>query len=207
MKRWVWLIPALLLAALCWLRPGLRLSVNGERMEGAISPSAALRGLRAAEEAAAELQQGEEAPPALRLLPALTLAPPSEDAAAAADFVLRRTAGVVVREGCRADGIWLGCTDEGDRLREALRRHIFGTRPPGALSGHFSGQVEHGHDPGDLYRRRGRRGAGMTDKRNAGAGLRPPLRSPRSQYRHSRERVAAPKNIQARKLFLPLKSE
>ena len=142
MKRGFWLIPALLLAALCWLRPGLRLSVNGERMEGAISPSAALRGLRAAEEAAAELQRGEEAPPALRLLPALTLAPPSEDAAAAADFVLRRTAGVVVREGCRADGIWLGCTDEGDRLREALRRHIFGTRPPGALSGHFSGQVE-----------------------------------------------------------------
>ena len=46
MKRGFWLIPALLLAALCWLRPGLRLSVNGERMEGAISPSAALRGLR-----------------------------------------------------------------------------------------------------------------------------------------------------------------
>ena len=27
-------------------------------------------------------------------------------------------------------------------IREALRRHIFGTRPPGAVSGHFAQEIE-----------------------------------------------------------------
>ena len=58
------------------------------------------------------------------------------------DLLLRHTDGVVLREGCSAGGWYLGCTAEGEELREGLRRYIFGTRPPGALSGHFSGQVE-----------------------------------------------------------------
>ena len=140
MKKAIWLILALLLAAAANLHLCARLSAGGETAEGLFSLAAAGRGLLAAEAAASELTEAR--PPGLRLRLALSPAPPSEDAGRVSDLLLRHTDGVVLREGCSAGGWYLGCTAEGEELREGLRRYIFGTRPPGALSGRFSGQVE-----------------------------------------------------------------
>lgn len=139
-KKAVCLILALLFAAAANLHLCARLSVGGETAGELFSPLAVVRGVRAADAAAAELTQAR--PPGLKLWPALSLRPPSESAAAVSDLLLRHTEGVAVRTGCRVDGQYIGCTADGEALAEALRRYIFGTRPPGALSGHFDGTVE-----------------------------------------------------------------
>ena len=128
MKKAIWLILALLLAAAANLHLCARLSAGGETAEDLFSLAAAGRGLLAAASG-------------LRLRLALSPAPPSEDVGRVSDLLLRHTDGVVLREGCSAGGWYLGCTAEGEELREGLRRYIFGTRPPGALSGHFDGEL------------------------------------------------------------------
>ena len=140
MKKAICLILALLFAAGANLHLCARVSAGDETAAGVFSLAALVRGVFAAEAAAAELTEAR--PPGLRVRPALSLRPPSEEAAAVSDLLLRHTEGVAVRTGCRVDGVWLGCTAEGEELAEALRRHIFGTRPPGALSGHFDGELE-----------------------------------------------------------------
>lgn len=142
MKQAVCLMLALLFAAAANLRVCARLSAGDGDAEGLFSLGAAVRGFRAAEAAAAELTESRGAPPGIRTSLALSFRPPSGNAGAVSDFILRRTPGVALGTGCRVDGQLLGCTAEAETLAEALRAYIFGTRPPGALSGHFDGEVE-----------------------------------------------------------------
>lgn len=141
MKKGICTILALLMTAAANLHVCARLCAEDGETAEASSLVACVRGIRAAEAAADEITERQGAPPGIRLKLALARAP-SEDAAAVSDFLLRRTEGVVLREGCRVNGLYLGCTAEGDELREALRRHIFGTRPPGAVSGRYTGEID-----------------------------------------------------------------
>ena len=150
MKKAICMILALLLTASANLHVCARLGAEDAASER-FSLWACARAVRAAEAAADELSDELGAPPGQKLYLTLSLRPPSEDAAALCDALLRQTPGVERSEGCRADGLYLGCTAEGDRLREALRRYIFGTRPPGALSGRFDGTIE----LAPVYTRRG----------------------------------------------------
>lgn len=152
MKKAICMILALLLTAAANLHVCLRLSGDEAAPEGLYSLYACTRGIRAAEAAAAELSDEQGAPPGLEAKLVLSLPPPSEDAGPVSDNLLRRTPGVALREGCSVNGLYLGCTAEGDKLREALRRHIFGSRPPGAVSGRFTEDI----DIRPVYTRAGR---------------------------------------------------
>ncbi len=145
------MILALLLTASANLHVCAVLSTDGGAA-GPFSMDACVRGLRAAEAAANEITERQGAPPGLQARLRLSLAPPAEEAAAASDFLLRQTPGVAVAEACRVNGLYIGCTAEGDKLREALRRHIFGTRPPGAVSGRYTEEI----DIRPIYTRPGR---------------------------------------------------
>ena len=142
MNKGLCLLLALLFALAAQLSPGWEARVEDEAAGGTYSLSAVILGLRAAEAAADELLGRQGAPPGLRLRLRLTLRPPSREAGAVADLLLRRTPGVLRGEGCFVNGALLGCAADGEALREALRRHIFATRPPGALSGHYAQAVE-----------------------------------------------------------------
>lgn len=142
MKQMICMILALLFAAAANLHICARLSPSGAEPAGAFSLSACVRGIRAAEAAAAELSDELGAPPGQGLRLGLSLRPPSEDAGPVSDFLLRQTEGVAMAEGCTVSGEYIGCTAEGDKLREALRRQIFGTRPPGAVSGRFTEEID-----------------------------------------------------------------
>lgn len=142
MNKAICMILALLLTAAANLHICAELRRSETAPEGPFSLFACVRGIRAAEAAAEELTDRQGAPPGLQARLALSLRPPSEDAGPISDVLLRQTEGVALCEGCTAGGVYIGCTAEGDKLREALRRHIFGTRPPGAVSGHFAQEVE-----------------------------------------------------------------
>ena len=134
------MILALLLTASANLHVWAVLSAD-EGAAGPFSLGACVRGLRAAEAAADEITERQGAPPGVRWK--LAVAPaPSEDAAEVSDLLLRHTEGVVLAEACRVNGVYIGCTAEGEKLREALRRHIFGTRPPGAVSGRYTEEID-----------------------------------------------------------------
>ena len=141
MKKAIGMILALLLTASANLQICARLSADDSAESRVCSLGACVRGLRAAEAAAGEITERQGAPPGIRWKLAVALSP-SEEAAEVSDFLLRHTEGVAVCEGCRVNGLYLGCTAEGDKLREALRRHIFGTRPPGAVSGRYTEEID-----------------------------------------------------------------
>ncbi len=136
------MILALLLTAAANLHLCARLRAGDGETLGTYSFAACLRGIRAAEAAADEITAKQGAPPGTGLRLTLSLRPPSEDARPVSDALLRSTEGVAVCEACRVNGLYLGCTAEGEALREALRRHIFGTRPPGAVSGRYTEEIE-----------------------------------------------------------------
>ncbi|MBQ5977599.1 MAG: hypothetical protein IJL51_05650 [Oscillospiraceae bacterium] len=142
MKKGICMILALLLTASANLHVCARLSADSGAVSELFSMGAVVRGLRAAEAAAAELSDGLGAPPGLKASLVLSLPPPSDAAGGVSDFLLRQTPGVALRAACRVNGLYIGCTAEEDKLREALRRHIFGTRPPGAVSGRYTEEIE-----------------------------------------------------------------
>ena len=151
MTKAICMILALLFCAAANLRVCWTVGVGDETATGAYSLAACLRGLRAAEAAADELLERQGAPPGVTLRLRLALHP-SQDARPISDFLLRHTEGVAAAEGCRADGVWLGCSPEGEDLAAALRRHIYQARPPGALTGHFASELR----PEPVYTRAGR---------------------------------------------------
>ena len=136
------LILALLLAAAANLHVGAVLSAWDGAPEEFVSLGACVRGVRAAEAAAAEITGEAGAPPGLESHLILSLRSPPADAGAVSDRLLRQTPGVALREACRVNGLYIGCTAEGDKLREALRRQIFSTRPPGAVSGRYTEEID-----------------------------------------------------------------
>lgn len=142
MKKTICLILALLLAAAANLQVCAYLPAEDGLPEALVSLGACVRGIRAAEAAAAEMTDEQGAPPGLETHLVLALHPPSTDAGPVSDRLLRQTPGVVLREACRVNGLYIGCTAEGDKLREALRRQIFSTRPPGAVSGRYTEEID-----------------------------------------------------------------
>lgn len=142
MKKGICMILALLLTASANLHVCAVLSADSGAGSELFSLGACVRGLRAAEAAANEITERQGAPPGLQARLRLSLAPPAEASTEVSDFLLRLTPGVAVAEACRVNGLYIGCTAEGDKLREALRRHIFGTRPPGAVSGRYTEEID-----------------------------------------------------------------
>ena len=141
MKKGICMILALLLTASANLHVCARLSEDSGAVSELFSLGACVRGLRAAEAAAAELSDGLGAPPGLKAGLVLSVPPPTTEVGKVSDFLLRHTPGVALRAACRVNGLYIGCTAEEDKLREALRRHIFGTRPPGAVSGRYTEEI------------------------------------------------------------------
>ncbi len=142
MKKGICMILALLLTASANLHVCARLSEDSGAVSELFSLGACVRGLRAAEAAAAELSDGLGAPPGLKASLVLSLPPPTTEVGKVSDFLLRHTPGVALCEACSINGLYIGCTAEGEKLREALRRHIFGTRPPGAVSGRYTEEID-----------------------------------------------------------------
>ena len=66
---------------------------------------------------------------------------PSSDARQLTDTLLRATAGIVLRDEVRVDGVPLGWVADGEALREALTAYISNTLPVWASGGVLSREL------------------------------------------------------------------
>lgn len=142
MKKAICMILALLMTAAAQLHLCARVSVGGEALPYLFSLSAVARGAAAARAAADEIRTDGDGPPGMTVRFGLSARPPTGDAAPLSDRLLRAAGGVVLRDGVCVNGLYIGCVADGEKLREALRVQLYGNRPPGAVSGRYTEQIE-----------------------------------------------------------------
>ena len=141
MKKCFALLLALLFAAAANLHLCVRLSAPDGALSEWYTPACLGRGQLAWRAAAEELLPDTARWPKTSPRLALSLRPPGRDPPAASDWLLLQTEGIARMDGLYANGVFLGCTEDRQALKNALQQQLSLARPPGAVSGRYTEQL------------------------------------------------------------------
>ena len=141
-RRLIFLAAALLFLLSSGLHLGCRVSINGVEAEGLYSPFDLDRCRSAAGKVAEEIVAKHAAEPVIEKRWVLSFYPPKGGLSYLKSRLIEGYAGVEAAEGVYVNGTFIGVTEDGDRLKEALRSYIRNQMPNRAVFGNISGELE-----------------------------------------------------------------